>query len=167
MKQTHWALAALLVLAACSNDEPAGNDAAEVPGNELAGGAEPAVAPAAPPAAAEPAAPVDPETIEPIIDVRELNDWYRALLIDERAISDPLELETIGRTVCEGLTPCRAAMWFDAADVPAALPVAEAQLRYQVFAFGRALSGDENILWNCDVFPEFEAGRRCLPRPMN
>ena len=112
-------------------------------------------------------APIDPAELEPIIEIRELNDWYRAVVLEPLAITDPLALEAIGREICEGLTPCRAAMWFDAADTPTGFPVQEAQLRYSVFAFGRALSGDENILWNCDVYPEFEAERRCLPRPMN
>jgi hypothetical protein len=150
-KRALFGVAALLFVAACDNGEPAADTPADKPS---------AAAPAADSA-------VDPNDLQPIIEVRALNEWYRAVLIDERAITDPLELETIGRQICEGLAPCRAAMWFDAADAPTEYPVREIQIRYQVFAFGRTMSGDENILWNCDVFPEFEAERRCLPRPLN
>jgi hypothetical protein len=167
-----WVLAAALLLAACGDDEPAGETpaapdaASEAPveaGPEAVG--EPA-AELAPVAELAPAA-VDSGELEPIIEIRELNDWYRVVLIDERAVADPRDLEAIGREICEGLAPCRAAMWYDAEAAPAGFPVDEVDLRAQVFGFGRTMDGAENILWNCNVFPQFEAERSCLPRPMN
>ncbi len=158
-----WVLAAALLLAACGgDDEPAaGSPVAAEP--EAAG--EPAAGPE--PAVAAEAGQPEPGEFEPIIEIRELNDWYRVVLIDERAIADPRELEAIGREICEGLAPCRAAMWYDAGAAPAGFPVDEINLRAQVFGFGRTIDGAENILWNCNVFPQFEAERSCLPRPMN
>ena len=91
----------------------------------------------------------------------------RAVLVDENGISDPRQLEAIARPFCEGQGPCLVALWYDRADYPTQMPVAEIQLRYQVFVLGRTLDGTENVLWNCNVFPEFEAERRCLPRPLN
>ena len=168
-RRVPWVLAAVLLLAACGDDEPSGG--APVAAEPDAAGDAPAeAAPEAvgePAAEPEPAAAVDPGELEPIIEIRELNDWYRAVLIDERAIADPRDLEPIGREICEGMAPCRAAMWYDAEAAPAGLPVDEVNLRAQVFGFGRTMDGAENILWNCNVFPQFEAERSCLPRPMN
>jgi hypothetical protein len=147
-----------MLLAACGgDDEPEDAPSAAA---ESEGAGERAVEP-------EPAAAVNPGDFQPIIEIRELNDWYRVVLIDERAIADPRDLEAIGRQICEGLAPCRAAMWYDAEAAPAAFPIDELNLRAQVFGFGRTIDGAENILWNCNVFPQFEAERSCLPRPMN
>jgi len=161
------AFAAAMFVAACGDDEPADQETAAAP--EVEAPAAPEAPGDAPPAAAEPAAPAAAEPAETglVLEIRELNSWYRVVVIDERAMTDPLELEAIGREICEGLAPCRAAMWFDADEAPAAFPVLEMNLRAQVFGFGRTEAGAENILWNCDFFPEFEADRRCLPRPMN
>jgi hypothetical protein len=164
MRHLPWVLAAALVLAACGgDDEPAAGPPAAA---EPEAAAEPAGQEPAAVAEPEPAA-VEPGEIQPIIEIRELNEWYRVVLIDERAIADPHDLEPIGREICEGLAPCRAAMWYDAAAAPAGFPVDEINLRAQVFGFGRTMDGAENILWNCNIFPQFEAERSCLPRPMN
>ena len=153
--------AAILTLAGCGDSEE--TTTASEPEAAAPALAEPAPEPAGGDAAIEPGlAPGDP-----IIEAHELNDWYRAVLIDENAIADPRELEAIARPFCEGLEPCRVGLWYDRADFPTQLPVAELQLRYQVFALGRTIDGTENVLWNCNVFPEFEAERLCLPRPMN
>lgn len=171
----HWkpitlALAAAMFLAACGDDQPSDEGAATDPAAEApatpdvsAGGAQPVASNPGEPAA-EASAPAE---AGPVLEVRELNSWYRVVIINEPALTDPLELETIGREICEGLAPCRAAMWFDADEAPAGFPVLEMNLQAQIFGFGRTEAGAENILWNCDFFPEFEADRRCLPRPMN
>lgn len=165
--QVALALAAAMSVAACGDDDTSGEetaDAADAPA------AAEAPAAGAPPVAANPAEraePAESAATGPVLEIRELNSWYRVVVIDERAMTDPLELEAIGREICEGLAPCRASMWFDADEAPAAFPVLEMNLRAQIFGFGRTEAGAENILWNCDFFPEFEADRRCLPRPMN
>jgi hypothetical protein len=68
--------------------------------------------------------------------------------------------------LCEGLTVCQAGLWYDVNDMPAAMPVTAVQLRDQAFSFGRTAAGVERALWNCSIFPQFEAERRCLPRLM-
>jgi hypothetical protein len=109
---------------------------------------------------------VDPE-LEPIIEVRELSSAYTAILVNEAAIDDPRELEGIARPYCTNAEGCRVGVWYDREDMPSELPVREVQIRYQVFAIGRSGDGRENVLWNCNVFLEFEATQECLPRPMN
>lgn len=172
-RPAHWIIAASLVLlAACDGDTSAENDIDD--GVVLS-----PVAEVEPEAQVEPG-PVVGETIdpgdnavttgdgdlEPIVELRVLNDWFRALVLNEAAIADPLELEEIGREICEGLTPCRVMMWYDAAEAPDALPVTQEQIVSQVYAFGRSLAGVENSQWHCDRFPEFEDERRCLPQPV-
>lgn len=139
-----------MLLAACSDDSdtPASTNAA---------------APAAPVATATAALSAE---AGPVLEDHELSSWYRSVLINPAAISDPRELEAIARPYCEGLETCRVGLWYDRQDFPTAMPVREIQLRYQVFAFGRTIDGSENALWNCNVFPEFEAERLCLPRPL-
>lgn len=161
------ALAAAVALSACSNDGDSEDDiaspepGASAPAEEnVAAGGE---TPAADAGAEEPALNSD----TPIVEIYELNDWYRAVSLNEQAVADPEDLEALGREICEGLAPCRAAMWYDASLTPTAFPVAEEVLREQVFAFGRTTDGAENILWNCNFFPQFETDRRCLPRPMD
>jgi hypothetical protein len=165
--------ASLILLAACDGDTSGDEEIAD-------GGADvAAVIEAAPAVEAEPG-PVVGETIEPgenavipadgdlepIVELRVLNDWFRALVLNEAAIADPLELEGIGREICEGLTPCRVMMWYDIAETPDTLPVTQEQIISQVYAFGRSLAGVENSQWHCDRFPEFEDERRCLPQPV-
>ena len=109
-----------------------------------------------------PVIPADPAVA--IVEVRELNEWYRAVLINPAAISDPRQLEGLARPLCEGLTVCQAGLWYDVNDMPVAMPVSAVQLRDQAFGFGRTAAGVERALWNCNVFPQFEAVRLCLPR---
>lgn len=109
---------------------------------------------------------IEPE-LEPIIEVRELSTSYTAILVNEAAIDDPRELEGIARPYCTSAEGCRVGVWYDAADMPRELPVREIQIRYQVFAMGRSGDGRENVLWNCNVFLQFEETQECLPRPMN
>lgn len=152
--------AATLTLAGCGDSEEA--TPAIAPEAAVPVPVEPVAEPGGD-AAVEPA----PAPGDPVIEVHELNDWYRAVLVDENAISDPRQLEAIARPFCQGQGTCLVALWYDRADYPTQMPVAEIQLRYQVFTLGRTLDGTENVLWNCNVFPEFEAERRCLPRPLN
>jgi hypothetical protein len=126
----------------------------------------PSAADGAPGAIGSPAVAAGGDT-GPVLELRVLNDWYRAVLINEDAVADPHDLEAIARPICEGMQVCRVGLWYDEADMPEKMPVREAQLRYQVFAFGRTFDGSENVLWNCNVFPEFEVPNRCLPRPMD
>lgn len=160
-----FALTATVMLSACSNDDSGENEtapeaAAEVPVEAID---TPAIADADAVAEGDEGG----ETGPAIVAIYELNDWYRAITLDEEAVADPADLEMIGREICEGMAPCRAAMWFDASLTPRGFPVEEVVLRDQVFAFGRTMDGDENVLWNCDYFPQFEAERKCLPRPMD
>ncbi|MCC6736541.1 MAG: hypothetical protein IT534_10510 [Bauldia sp.] len=115
----------------------------------------------APPAVA--AQPVTPPG-NPVMEALELNDWYRAILVDGAAITDPHQLEALARSYCEGLTLCRTAIWFDVANLPRAMPVDADALQTQAFAFGRTANGAENVLWNCTLYPQFEAEHACLPR---
>lgn len=182
MRRYHLVLVALagaLSLSACSNDDDAAaDDVVETPaveqGEPLAAdvnapvdvspepadqdGETPAVEPEA---SAEPAAD---EPLNPVVDIRPLNDWYFAVVINQQALTDPAELEPIGREICQDLAPCRAAMWFNPQVAPNGFPVAERALREQAFAIGRTADGSENVLWNCNLFPQFEEERRCLPR---
>ncbi len=145
---------AALALAGCG-DEPETAGAVSEPTVAAAGGAAPAETVAA-------TIPTDP-----VIEAHELNDWYRVVLINPAAIRNPRDLEAIARPYCEGLPTCRVGLWYSERDFPRQLPVPGYQLRYQVFAFGRTITGAENALWNCDTFPEFEAERLCLPRAMD
>lgn len=114
-------------------------------------------------AAADVAVPVTPPG-NPVIEALELNDWYRAILVDRAAIADPHELEAIARPYCEGLAVCRAAIWFNAAALPRAMPVDADAVEVQAFALGRTANGTENVLWNCNLFPQFADEQACLPR---
>ncbi|MCW5697100.1 MAG: hypothetical protein KIS96_10270 [Bauldia sp.] len=109
---------------------------------------------------------IEPE-LEPVVEVRQLSSSYTAMLVNEAAIDDPRELEAIARPHCTAPEGCRVGVWYNAADMPRELPVREIQIRYQVFAMGRSADGRENVLWNCNVFLEFEETGECLPRPMN
>lgn len=102
----------------------------------------------------------------PVIEALALNDWFRAVLVDRASISNPRDLETIARSYCDGLAICRTAIWFDQAVLPREMPVSAAAVDRQAYAFGRTGTGAVNSLWNCDIYPEFEAERACLPRPM-
>ena len=146
-----------LLLAGCgeaSDTPPAGTASIEAPG-----AADPAIAEA--PTIEAPAA-TNPEVA--IIEMRELNTWYRVALVDPATIADPASFEALARLNCEGMEVCSIGFWYDANQIPSALPAAASQLDHQVFAFGRTFDGTENVLWNCDVFPQFEAAQRCLPR---
>ncbi|MGD9739168.1 MAG: hypothetical protein AB7O56_00760 [Bauldia sp.] len=155
------ALVTALLLAACGDDDSAGDE--PVAAEPVA--AEPvAAAPGGTPAPGVAGAEAIPAN--PVIEALELNDWYRAILVNPDAVADPRDLEAIARPYCEGLDVCRAAIWFDVRDLPRAMPVPARQIEEQAFALGRTITGEENILWNCDIFPEFEAERACLPRPM-
>lgn len=109
-----------------------------------------------------PVIPADPAVA--VVEVRELNEWYRAVLVNAAAITDPRQLEGLARPLCEGLTVCQAGLWYDVNDMPAAMPVTAVQLGDQAFGFGRTAAGVERALWNCNMFPQFEAVRLCLPR---
>ena len=173
-RPAHWIIASSLVLlAACGGDSSDEEETAD------GGGDVTPVVEATPAIETEPGAvageTIDPGEnavipgdgdLEPIVELRILNDWFRALVLNEAAIADPLELETIGKEICEGLTPCRVMIWYDAAEATAALPVTQEQIVSQVYAFGRSLAGVETSQWHCDRFPEFEAERRCLPQPL-
>lgn len=127
----------------------------------------PTPAPASPAGGETPAAaaPTPGATREnPVIEALALNDWYRAILVDRASIANPRDLETIARSYCEGLTVCRAAIWFEEGSLPRAMPVSATAVAAQAYAFGRTAAGVENTLWNCDLFPQFEAERACLPR---
>ncbi|MHA1559431.1 MAG: hypothetical protein ACTSWI_02015 [Alphaproteobacteria bacterium] len=178
-RPVHWIIAASVVLlAACGGDSSGEEEVADGGGDDVAAVVEATTA--VEPVVGDEAGPVVGETIdpgenaaapgdgdlEPIVELRILNDWFRALVLNEAAIADPLELERIGKQICEGLTPCRVAMWYDPAEAPVALPVTQEQIVSQVYAFGRTLAGDENSQWHCDRFPEFEAERSCLPQPL-
>ena len=160
-------LAAALLLAACgdsSNEEEATNGAAEFDTELIpVGGAIPVGAAAVNgPAAPELGTAVG--EADPVVEIREISDWFRAVVINPAAIASPLELEEIGRSICEGLTPCRAAMWFTAAEAATALPVTTEQVVSQVYAFGRSLEGNEVSQFNCQMFPEVAEEHSCLPR---
>ncbi len=107
--------------------------------------------------------PVAPRE-NPVVDALALNDSYRAILVDRGSIANPRDLETIARSYCEGLPVCRAAIWFDENLMPRQMPVSASAVAAQAYAFGRTSTGAENSMWNCDIFPEFEEERRCLPR---
>lgn len=99
-----------------------------------------------------------------VIKVVELNDWYRAMLVEREATRDPRDLEALARPVCDGLTVCRVGVWTDLRTMPNAMPVRGQQLEAQDYAFGRNPQGEETSLWNCNKYPEFEAEDACLPR---
>lgn len=172
-------VAGALALAGCSNDNGNGEAAADdTPVEESAPEASAPDGPDENAAASEPVdvaqsgapqpdgleAAAEGSELEAVAEIRPLSDWYFAVVINEEAVADPADLEPIGREICEGLAPCRAAMWYNPAIAPRAFPVDEDALLAQVFAVGRTIDGRENVLWNCDVFPQFEAERRCLPR---
>jgi len=174
----YWVVAASAVLLAACDGDSSGDDAVTVGDTDVAPIAD-AESPAEPVVEVEPEPVVDATLdpgggpnadgdgdLEPIAELRVINDWYRALVLNEEAITDSFELERIGKEICEGLTPCRVAMWYDSAEAPTALPVTREKIVSQVFAFGRSLSGAENSQWHCDRFPEFEADRLCLPQPL-
>ena len=174
LRPFHWIIASSLVLlAACGGDSSEEEETANGGGDvTLAAEATPEIE-TDPGAVAgetidpgENAGTPDGGDLEPIVELRILNDWFRVLVLNEAAIADPLELEIFGREVCEGLTPCRVMVWFDAAEATVALPVTQEQIVSQVYAFGRSLAGVETSQWHCDRFPQFEAERRCLPQPL-
>lgn len=99
-----------------------------------------------------------------VIEVVELNDWYRAMLVEREATRNPRDLEALARPVCDGLTVCRVGVWTDRRAMPNAMPVRGQQLEAQDYAFGRNPQGEETSLWNCNRYPEFEAEDACLPR---
>lgn len=171
MKQTLTVLlSAAFLMAACggdsSDEEDVANGPAEfdtrlipVDGTDPEGDVEAADADASGAVEVDPAA-----AGEAVVEVREIGDWFRAVVINEAAIADPVELEAIGRSICEGLTPCRAAMWFSAAEAATALPVTTDQVVSQIYAFGRSTEGNEVSQWNCELFPELAEDHSCLPR---
>ena len=99
----------------------------------------------------------------PIIRIVELNDWYRAMLVEREATRNPRDLEALAKPVCEGMTVCRVGIWTDEWSMPNAMPVRAPQLEAQEYAFGRNPQGEETSLWNCNKYPEFEAEDACLP----
>jgi hypothetical protein len=172
-----------LGLASCGggDDGDADVDVGAAGGGPIA--APPTTTPATPaanagPAAATTTAPATPAAnpgaaaapagaTGPVIEMIALNDWYRVVLVNPDAVEDPRELEAIARPFCDGLQTCRIGLWYSAADFPRQLPVPGYLLSKQVFAFGRTLTGAENALWNCDVFPELEGPGMCLPRAID
>lgn len=166
-------LALGLCLSACGSaddaEEPvrAGADAT-ITTPAVADPAVPATAPLTPAAAAggpvgEPAGAIT----DTVIDHIALMDWFHVVLVNPAAITDPRQLEAIARPYCDGLETCRIGLWYSAADFPRQMPVPNYQLNKQVFAFGRTLTGAENALWNCDLFPELQAPGQCLPRGLD
>ncbi len=141
--------------------------AAETPAPSTEGAAAPA-AESAPAASGAPPAGIaaDGAALDAIVDSRQLADWYFAVLVDEAAIADPVELEPIARSFCPETGVCQVGVWYDQERFPTTLPVTTTQLRNEVFGFGRNEAGTEFVLWNCNTFPQFEAERRCLPRAM-
>ncbi len=99
-----------------------------------------------------------------IVKVIELNDWYRAVLVEREATRHPRDLEALARPICEGMQVCRVGVWTDERTMPGAMPVRGQQLEAQEYAFGRNPAGEETSLWNCNKYPEFEAEDACLPR---
>jgi hypothetical protein len=165
-------------LAACGGEEAAEGDAgAEGPQDIIQ--VPPASAPppvaavddVPPVAAAEDVPPIAPnagvavgDPQGAVIEAHELSASFIAILVDERLVGDPLELEAIGRSFCEGRTGCRAVIWFDRGYLPLALPVDARQTEASVFAFSVNIAGREAAEWNCALFPEAQAaGQRCLP----
>lgn len=164
-------LAIGLCLSACGGDDDTGGQAGGAAGAPataqpatLAAGT-PAATPGTPAANAGGGGPVPfvPGTA-PVIEAIALLNWYHVLLVNPAAIADPHELEAIARPYCDGLESCRIGIWYDESDFPRELPVPNYRLNKQVFAFGRTLTGAENALWNCDVFPQLQAPGQCLPR---
>jgi hypothetical protein len=155
-------LAIAALAAACGGDDDAStanaNRSDAVAAAETAGSGAPAPSGVA-------AVGADP--LLAVLQVLELDETYRAVLVDDALIADPHELELIGRHYCEGLDVCRTSIWFDAADLPDTLPVREEQMRFAAYGYGRNTHIDyEASQWNCTYFPEFEANRQdCLPRP--
>ncbi len=176
-------------LAGCGDDE----DSAQSGGNSGQPAAEaPATpAPAAPPAqeqAAAPAAPAPSEDAtppaaeapaeapdqqqaaapsgDPVKKINELNDYYRAVLVDPGAITDPHQFTDIALKLCGDKTLCQIGIWTDLRDLPVALPVKVSQLKYQAFTYGRNRETKyEASLWNCDDYPDLEK-EGCIPKPM-
>jgi hypothetical protein len=152
MNRTRWlpalVLAAAAALAACGGgeEESGGSEAvAAVDASGLADAGDPLAA---------------------VLQMLELSEDFRAVLVDEGLIADPADLEVIGRYYCEGRDVCRTSIWFDEEYFPASLPVPEELTRYTMYGFGRnAIINYEASQWNCAFFPQFEASRRCLPRP--
>jgi hypothetical protein len=101
-----------------------------------------------------------------VLRVLELSEDFRAVLVDEALIANPADLEVIGRHYCEGLDVCRTSIWFDEEYFPETIPVPEQLTRFTMYGFGRnVVINYEASQWNCAFFPQFEASRRCLPRP--
>ncbi len=146
------ALGAATALAACGGGEE------ESTASEAAAAADGAAGIAEPGEAADPMAAV--------LRVLELSNDFRAVLVDGGLIADPEDLEIVGRHYCEGLEVCRTSIWFDEAYFPETLPVPEELTRFTMYGFGRnVIINYEASQWNCAFFPQFEASRRCLPRP--
>lgn len=165
-------LALSLCLAACGGEEEAtgqvgqGAEGTPTPA-QPAGPAAPAAAVGqAADAGAVTPAPAGPAA-GPVIEAIALLDWYHVVLVNPDAITDPRQLEAIARPYCDGLETCRIGLWYSAQDFPRQSPVPNYLLNKQVFAFGRTLTGAENALWNCDVFPELQAPGQCLPRGLD
>lgn len=101
---------------------------------------------------------------ENVIRTVELNNWYRAMLVEREATRNPRDLEALARPICEGLAVCRVGIWTEEYAMPNGMPVRAPQLEAQEYAFGRNQKGEETSLWNCNKYPEFEAEGACLPR---
>lgn len=159
---------AAAILAACGGEDSA--DDAERAQQDLAEPLPPPAAEPVPAVAGEPAPPAPPaaeaagEPRAVVIEAHELAATFISVLVNEDLLADPLDLEQIGRSYCEGRTGCRAVIWFDRPFLPLALPVDARQTEAAVFAYGINIAGRETAEWNCTRFPEMRtAGRRCLP----
>lgn len=163
-----------LLLAGCG-DDTASNQPAENPTAAADQPAAPAVAdnpPAAPPAAETPAvagAPAEPpatpaEPPKVVVASHQLSDIYTALQVDPAAIHSPDDYIPLAMEVCGDRQVCQVGIWNDGEVTPTALPVRSAQLKYQVFTYGRNNeTGYNRSLWNCFDYPEQE-GKGCIPR---
>jgi hypothetical protein len=157
---------AAAMLAACGGEDSAEDTAADPVGQDADAPqpvAEVAIQPAAGQPAPQPAeAAGEPRTV--VIEAHELAATFISVLVAEDLLADPLDLEAIGRSYCEGRTGCRAVIWFDRRYLPLALPVDARQTEAAIFAYGINIAGRETAEWNCTRFPELRAaGRRCLP----
>jgi hypothetical protein len=158
---------------AAAGEEPAAPVVAEnLPADEPAespAGETPAVAegpPADAPAAGAPAAEAPAGPVQAVVATHQLSDIYTALQVDPAAIADPHDYIPIAMEICGDKPTCQVGIWTDPDVTPTALPVRVAQLKYQMFTYGRNReTGYEKSLWNCFDYPEQES-EGCIPRPL-